>query len=62
MKTTYSEVVRRYAVVCIHPDNPNDVQVIEYFSDIDEANVLVSQLNSKKSADGKFCLMQYDLG
>ena len=49
-----------YALVCIYEDNPNDVQVIEYFYAPDPAFDLADELNKKNIIGRKYEVMKYE--
>jgi hypothetical protein len=49
-----------YALVCIHADNPEDVQVIEYFYAPDPAADLADELNKRNIIGRKYEVMKFD--
>lgn len=58
IRKTYGH--KPYALVCVHEDNPNDVQVIEYFYAPDPAFDLADELNKRNIAGKKYEVMKYD--
>ena len=58
LKKSYNP--KPYALVCIHDDNINDVQVIEYFYAPDPAFDLADELNRKKIIGRKYEVMKYE--
>ena len=58
IRKTYGH--KPYALVCIHEDNPKDVQVIEYFYAPDPAFDLADELNKRNIIGRKYEVMKYD--
>jgi hypothetical protein len=49
-----------YALVCVHKDNPENNQVIEYFYAPDVPLDLADELNKRNIAGTKYEVMKFD--